>query len=141
MLLQSGLALVLLATHGFEELLRSVGSILTLHLGPDRGSAARLRFTRRQVVARPSWPLVGAALVYLIGSGWMLYFTFDRSPHTLIWLAVVALCRRHRLPDRPPPQKSSLTVLVLVLVSFPPSPSSSFFLFIDRATSSETLST
>ena len=90
-LLQSGLALVLLATHGFEELLRSVGSILTLTSGLTVAALLRLRFTRRQLVARPSWPLVGAALVYLIGSGWMLYFTLTEAPHTLIWLAAVAL--------------------------------------------------
>jgi len=89
-LLQSGLALVLLATHGFEELLRSVGSILTLTSGLTVAALLRLRFTRRQVV-RPSWPLVSAALIYLIGSGWMLYFTLTEAPHTLIWLAVVAL--------------------------------------------------
>ncbi|HEY4183471.1 MAG TPA: amino acid permease [Polyangia bacterium] len=88
-LLQSALALVLLATHGFEELLRSVGSILTLTSGLTVAALLRLRFSRRDLV-RPSWFVVGAAVVYLAGSGWMLYFTLTDAPHTLIWLGVVS---------------------------------------------------
>lgn len=88
--LQSALALILLATHGFEELLRSVGSILTLTSGLTVAALLRLRFTRRDDV-RPSWLVVGAAIVYLGGSIWMLCFTLTEAPHTLIWLAVVAL--------------------------------------------------
>jgi APA family basic amino acid/polyamine antiporter len=87
-LLQSALALLLLTTHGFEELLRSVGSILTLTSGLTVAALVRLRFTA-PAAARPSWLVVGAALVYLAGSAWMLYFTLTEAPRTLIWLAVV----------------------------------------------------
>ncbi len=90
-LLQSALALVLLATHGFEELLRSVGSILTLTSGLTVAALLRLRFSRRDDVVRPSWLVVGAAIVYLGGSTWMLFFTLTEAPRTLIWLAAVGL--------------------------------------------------
>lgn len=87
-LLQSALALLLLTTHGFEELLRSVGSILTLTSGLTVAALVRLRFSP-QVAVRPSWWVVGAAMIYLGGSAWMLWFTLTEAPRTLIWLAVV----------------------------------------------------
>ena len=87
-LLQSGLALGLLATHGFEELLRSVGAILTLTSGLTVAAVFRLRFTRTEF-PRPSAFVMACALVYVGGSAWMLWFTLTEAPRTLIWLAVV----------------------------------------------------
>ena len=107
-LLQSGLALALLATHGFEELLRSVGAILTLTSGLTVAAVLRLRFTRT-AYARPSLFVVLCALVYTTGSAWMLWFTLTESPRTLIWLAVVTaaaaigylVAARHRVRPGP----------------------------------------
>ncbi len=87
-LLQSGLALALLATHSFEALLRAVGAILTLVAALAVATLARLRFGRTPF-HRPSAGVMAAALVYLVGSGWMLWFTLADDPRTLLWLAAV----------------------------------------------------
>ncbi|MES1158238.1 MAG: amino acid permease [Haliangium ochraceum] len=87
-LLQSGLALGLLATHGFEELLRSVGAILTLTSGLTVVALVRLRFGRLPY-PRPSLLVLVCALIYVAGSIWMLWFTLTETPRTLLWLAIV----------------------------------------------------
>jgi amino acid transporter len=87
-LLQSGVALALLATHGFEELLRSVGAILTVTSGLTVAALMRLRFGRT-TRARPSWFVMACAFIYVCGSIWMLWFTLTEAPRTLLWLAVV----------------------------------------------------
>jgi len=86
--LQSGIALALLATHGFEELLRSVGAILTLTSGLTVAALLRLRFGRTRY-PRPSLLVLACAGIYVAGSIWMLWFTLTESPRTLLWLAVV----------------------------------------------------
>jgi len=88
-LLQGALALLLLTTHHFEQLLRSVGSILTLTSGLTVVGVLRLRFASR-AENRPSGLVCGAALFYLAGSSWILWFTLAEAPRTLIWLAIVA---------------------------------------------------
>jgi basic amino acid/polyamine antiporter, APA family len=87
-LLQSGLALLLLATHSFEALLRSVGAILTLASALAVAALGRLRFGRTPF-PRPSGGVMAAAFVYLAGSAWMLWFTLADDPRTLLWLAAV----------------------------------------------------
>jgi APA family basic amino acid/polyamine antiporter len=87
-LLQSGLALLLLGTHSFEVLLRSVGAILTLSSALTVASLVRLRFGRLPL-PRPSGGVMAAAAVYLVGSAWMLWYTLTDDPRTLLWLAVV----------------------------------------------------
>jgi APA family basic amino acid/polyamine antiporter len=89
-LLQNGLALVLLGTHSFEALLRSVGAILTLASAATVASLARLRFGRTPF-PRPSAGVMAAAFIYLAGAGWMLWFTLADDPSALLWLAVVVL--------------------------------------------------
>jgi APA family basic amino acid/polyamine antiporter len=91
-LLQRGLALALLATHRFEELLRSVCAILTVTSGLTVLALLRLRFGRtvgKTTVERPSFFVMACALVYVAGSAWMLWFSLTESPRTLLWLAVV----------------------------------------------------
>ena len=88
-LLQGGLALVLLATNSFEALLRSVGAILTLSSALTVALVLRLRFGRTEF-PRPAPIVVVAAIVYLTGSGWMLWYTLTDDPRALLWLAVVA---------------------------------------------------
>ncbi|MEO8214928.1 MAG: hypothetical protein ABI560_17130, partial [Myxococcales bacterium] len=90
--LQSGVALALLATHSFEELLRSVGAILTITSGLTVLALLRLRFGRtggRSTLERPSLFVMACALVYVAGAAWMLWFSLTESPRTLLWLAVV----------------------------------------------------
>lgn len=87
-LLQSGVALALLTTHSFEELLRSVGAILTLTSGLTVAALLRLRFGRTPF-SRPSAFVMLCALVYIAGSVWMLWFTLAEDPRTLLWLAIV----------------------------------------------------
>ena len=89
-LLQSGLALGLLATHGFEELLRSVGAILTLTSGLTVLAVLRLSFTRT-AFTRPPVVVVACAAVYTAGSVWMLWFALTEAPRTLLWLLVVTV--------------------------------------------------
>ena len=89
-LLQSTLALALLATNSFEALLRSVGAILTLDSTLTVALVLRLRFGRTQF-SRPSPAVVGAAIVYLAGAAWMLWYTLADDPRALLWLAVVAV--------------------------------------------------
>ncbi|MBC8133702.1 MAG: hypothetical protein H7X95_12030 [Deltaproteobacteria bacterium] len=87
-LLQSGVALALVATHSFEELLRSVGAILTLTSGLTVLALFRLRFLAT-TEARPTLFVMACALVYVAGSVWMLWFTLTEAPRTLLWLAIV----------------------------------------------------
>jgi len=92
-LLQSGLSLLLLTTHGFEELLRSVGSILTLTSALTVAALVRMRLARRLPASRerPGWPVMVAATIFLAGSAWMLWVTLIEAPRTLLWLGVVGL--------------------------------------------------
>lgn len=87
-LLQSAIALVLLATHGFEELLRSVGAILTLTSGLTVAALLSLRF-RRSPYPPPSGFVVACAIGYTAGSGWILWFSLTESPRTLLWFGFV----------------------------------------------------
>jgi basic amino acid/polyamine antiporter, APA family len=89
-LLQSGLALVLLATNTFEALLRSVGAILTLVSALTVAVVLRLRFGRTPF-PRPSGAVIAAAILYLAGAAWMLWYTLSDDPRALLWLAVVTV--------------------------------------------------
>jgi len=83
-------ALTLLATHSFEELLRSVGAILTLTSGLTVCALIRLRFRRgAPLLERPSSFVMGCAFVYVAGSIWMLWYSLTEAPRTLLWLAAV----------------------------------------------------
>jgi APA family basic amino acid/polyamine antiporter len=89
-LLQGAVALALLATNSFEPLLRAVGAILTLNSALAVVAVLRLgRGGDRH--PRPSAPVVVAALVFLSGSVWMLWYTLTDDPRTLLWLAVVVV--------------------------------------------------
>jgi APA family basic amino acid/polyamine antiporter len=87
-LLQSALALCLFATNTFEALLRSVGAILTLVSALTVAVLLRLRWGRTPF-CRPSVTVVSAAIVYLTGSAWMLWYTLGDDPRALLWLTVV----------------------------------------------------
>jgi APA family basic amino acid/polyamine antiporter len=75
-LVQSGLAVAMLMTHSFELLIRNIGAMLTL-------------MSALTVIAvlktRPRPFILACAGVYVIASGWMLYYAFADSPITLAW--------------------------------------------------------
>ena len=50
----------------------------------------RLRFGRTPF-PRPPAAVIAAAIVYLTGSAWMLWYTLSDDPRALLWLAVVAV--------------------------------------------------
>jgi APA family basic amino acid/polyamine antiporter len=87
-LIQGGIALVLLLTHGFEALLRSVGAVLTLSSAVTVAAVVRLRFGTGPW-RRPPATVLGAALLYVGLSAWILWFTISEAPRTLLWLTVV----------------------------------------------------
>jgi basic amino acid/polyamine antiporter, APA family len=114
-LLQSVLALALLLSHSFEELLSSVGSILTVGTGLTVAAVFRMRFGKRRAagaVGRPGPVVLACAALYVAGSAWMLWHAFTSSRLTLVWLALVVLAaavayvltrrRRAATPDAPP---------------------------------------
>ena len=96
-LLQSGLAVAMLMTHSFELLIRNIGAMLTLMSALTVCSVLRLR---------PGPVILGCAGVYVIASGWMLYFAIADSPITLagaaatMGLAAVGYLGTSRLASR-----------------------------------------
>ncbi|MSP59662.1 MAG: APC family permease [Myxococcales bacterium] len=88
-LLQSGLALALLATHSFELLMRNVGAILTLNSALTMVALFRARFGRTGL-PRPSNGSLVAAGIYILLAFWMLWFAFRGSPITVAWVAGAA---------------------------------------------------
>jgi APA family basic amino acid/polyamine antiporter len=89
-LLQSGLALALLLTHQFEELIRAVGSVLTLTSALTVAALFRLRWSRTLGLPRPSAAVLVSAVIYIGSSAWMLWYALAEAPFTLLWLALVA---------------------------------------------------
>ncbi len=80
-LLQSGLALALLFTHSFKQLMHNIGSILTLTSALTVLTLFRLR---------PGWFPLACAVVFVALAGWMLWFAFRDSPWTLAWVGATA---------------------------------------------------
>jgi len=108
-LLQGGLSLALLLTHGLQQTLQNVGAILTLFSALTGFSLFWVRFRRPELPRPPASSLVAAA-VYLVSAALMLYFGLKGSTRLLAWLlaptavALVAYAatRRGRGTPRPP---------------------------------------
>ena len=77
-LVQSGLAVAMLMTHSFELLIRNIGAMLTLMSALTVFAVLRLR---------PGPWILACAGIYVMASGWMLYFAIADSPITLAWAA------------------------------------------------------
>jgi len=91
-LLQSALALGLLFTHRFEELMRGVGSVLTVILALTVAALFRVRWwSPRPELPRPSAGVLACAVVYIAGAIWMSWYALSAAPTTLLWLAVLAV--------------------------------------------------
>ena len=87
--LQGVLALVLVFTHGLQQMLANVGAILTLFAALVALSLFRVRFFRPDL-PRPSASSLVAAGVYVAFAAWMLYFGFRGATHLVAWLAAIA---------------------------------------------------
>lgn len=85
--LQGGLALLLLFTHDVRGVLSNVGAILVLFAALTVLGLfiARARGTKVSAVA------LGCAAVYVVSAGWMLLEGFKRSPSLFGWVAAVAV--------------------------------------------------
>jgi APA family basic amino acid/polyamine antiporter len=86
-LLQGGLALVLVFAWHIQQILQDLGAILTLFSALAALALVRL-WLRGPGPGRPSTVSVVAALVYASSSAGMLYFGFRDSPGLLIWVGV-----------------------------------------------------
>lgn len=84
-LLQSGVAIFLMATQQFSVLLNNAGSILTLTSMIAVAALWMRMRARLSVMARV------AAVVYVGASLWALVFSLIEAPSTLIWLATIAV--------------------------------------------------
>ena len=87
-LLQNGLALLLLWTHSFDLLLRQIGALLTLVSALTCLPVLRLQAGPRE--RRPGWPATVAAAVYVLFSGWMLIYAIADTPSALAWVLIAA---------------------------------------------------
>jgi APA family basic amino acid/polyamine antiporter len=83
-ILQSGIALLLLSSHSVREALANVSAILVLFSALTVGCL---------FWSRPRAPafVLGAAVIYVGSSGWMLYNGFKRSWSLLVWVGIVAI--------------------------------------------------
>jgi APA family basic amino acid/polyamine antiporter len=88
--LQSGLAILIILTHGLYDALQNVGAILTLFAALTALSLFRVRFARPDLPRPPLLSLAAAGL-YAASTAWMLYFGFKAKTHLLIWIGGVAL--------------------------------------------------
>jgi APA family basic amino acid/polyamine antiporter len=88
-LLQSGVALLLLLTHSFELLMRNAGAILTLVSGLTVLTLFRVQLGRTRFPKPGPVPLVAAA-IYVALAGWMLWFAVSNSPSTVGWIGGTA---------------------------------------------------
>jgi uncharacterized membrane protein len=88
--LQGVLALVLLFTHGLQQMLANLGAILTLFAALVALSLFRVRFARPDL-PRPGSGSLLAAGVYVCSAAWTLYFGFRGATHLLAWLCAIAV--------------------------------------------------
>jgi amino acid transporter len=82
--LQGGIALLLLLSHSVREALTNVGAILVLFTALTVACLFRVR-------PRPTVGVLAAAAVYTAASAWMLFYGFRDHPSLAIWAGVVAI--------------------------------------------------
>jgi APA family basic amino acid/polyamine antiporter len=85
---QGAIAILLIATHSFELLLRNVGAILTFNSALTALSLWRVQLDARHTT-KPGPLALAAATIYIGLSAWMLYFAVADSPVTVVWLVAV----------------------------------------------------
>lgn len=110
-LAQTSISLLLLLTHGFDQLFQAVGAMLTLVSAITVAGLFRLRWPSRsrahlgaavaapmaraarpgEDAARPSVSVLACAALYIAGSCWMLWFAVREGPATVLWMAICAV--------------------------------------------------
>jgi APA family basic amino acid/polyamine antiporter len=88
--LQGGLALLLLFTHDLRTVLNNVGAIVVLFAGLTMAGLFRAAVKARTAAERPRTPALVAAGVYVLVAAWMLFQGFKNSPTLLLWVGGVA---------------------------------------------------
>lgn len=89
-LLQGGLAALLVFTQELQQVLQTVGAILTLFSALVAVSLFKVRFSNRPGPRPPALALIAAA-IYVASAAWMLYFGFRNSPQLVLWIGGVAV--------------------------------------------------
>jgi APA family basic amino acid/polyamine antiporter len=90
-LLQGGLALLLLFTHDLRTVLGNVGAIVVLFAGLTMAGLFRAAARATTPEARPRPLALVAAGVYVLVSAWMLFQGFRNTPSLLLWVGGVAV--------------------------------------------------
>jgi APA family basic amino acid/polyamine antiporter len=90
-LLQCGVALVILATHTLQQALANVGAILTLFAALVSVSIFGRALSKRAGLEKPNALTLVAAGIHVSSSVFMLYFGFKDSTKLLVWVAAVLL--------------------------------------------------
>lgn len=92
-LAQASISLVLLLTHGFDQLFQAVGAMLTLVSAITVAGLFRLRWsprTQANARERPTALVLACAALYIAGSSWMLWYAVREGPATVLWMAACA---------------------------------------------------
>jgi APA family basic amino acid/polyamine antiporter len=87
-LLQTALALVLLYTNRFDQLMANVGIVLTFSSALTVAGLFRARLDTRRSPRPGVMPLVAAA-IYILGSSWALWKKLSMDPKSGLWLVAV----------------------------------------------------
>lgn len=82
--LQGGLAVVIVYTHHFRQVLANVGAILVLVSALTVLALFRVQLDRRYA-EKPGPFALGCAVVYVVMSGWMLYFAVSGSERVVLF--------------------------------------------------------
>ncbi|MFT7621327.1 MAG: APA family basic amino acid/polyamine antiporter [Myxococcota bacterium] len=82
---QGVVALILLFTHGFDELLRNIGALLTVMSALTVLGLLKLGLTQGGVPRKA----MAAAAIFLTASVWMLWFAAKMDASILTWIGVV----------------------------------------------------
>ncbi len=90
-LLQGGIAIVLLGTNKFGTLITNVGAVLTLSTALTALALVRAATAPGFVGRRPRPVALVAAAVYVASCGWILWYALRSSPMTLAWIGGVAV--------------------------------------------------
>lgn len=90
-ILQGAIALVLVFWYSLQQVLQNMGAILTLFAALVCISLIKVRLSGRHPDAHPPATSLVAAVLYVLGAAWMLWFGFRDSPSLLVWLALVAV--------------------------------------------------
>jgi APA family basic amino acid/polyamine antiporter len=88
-LLQSGIALIILFTQNLQDILHDIGAILTLFSALTAASLLWVCFKRRSSVDVSRLKRT-AAVVFILFTAYMFYFGLLADTNLLLWIAIIA---------------------------------------------------